>query len=130
MTTTTRFLCRSCGGVGRGHAKNCPRRRPPANPCRHCGVHAGCHGRGLCRHCHADPVILVRYPRIVTRITPRHVSALPPKPKRKPGDGTHRCLWCSRWRCNSPLKLCEACQQDYHARAVGMPELRSGEGVT
>lgn len=33
-----------------------------------------------------------------------------PRPEREDGDADYRCLWCMRWRCHRPLKLCACCQ--------------------
>lgn len=50
-----------------------------------------------------------------------------PRPERRPGEPSWRCLHCMRWRCDAPLSLCGECQGEYLRAAVGMPAAGAGE---
>ena len=62
--------------------------------CRNCAVRRGSAGRGLCKPCYADPVILARFPREVR--------------ERQAGKP---CRHCGANRCNRARGLCWVC---YH----------------
>lgn len=74
-------------------------------PCTHCHQRPATHA-GLCWTCKRS---------IGARLEPRE-----PLPERGEDKGTHRCLWCLRWRCFAWLKRCQVCQAEYERRAVGM----------
>lgn len=38
------------------------------------------------------------------------------KPIRMKGEKEQRCLWCGRFRCDDPLRLCDECQAWYDVR--------------
>lgn len=125
--------CEHCLTESRRHAQTCPLRPAPPPPrklppCRHCGARAANRARKLCSVCYGDPAVRPLYR--PGRGNPRPAaSRVKAPPKRKPGEPCYRCLYCSRFRCDGPLRLCGRCQDEYLERAGTMPAFgREGGG--
>lgn len=79
--------------------------------------------RGLCWICYYRPDVIALYPSTSKYAAKGegaddHTPVLEP---RQPGEPPHRCLWCSRWRCQGPLRKCGECEAEYQRLAAGMP---------
>jgi hypothetical protein len=83
-------------------------------PCLHCGKPAtSC--RQLCAVCYRNKTIREQY------ATMNDTAERKGRPERQAGDPPYRCLWCSQWRCQEPLRTCSACAAWYRERALDMP---------
>jgi hypothetical protein len=69
--------------------------------CRHCGRAGWVIGRGLCRHCYADPAVRARY------------RTFRPKRRRVPGAAYGHCAVCGRWRYIAARERCQTCYRLY-----------------
>lgn len=119
-----RNLCESCyedPAVRPLYPRALPEREPPVDPCRHCRGRERCRGRGLCAVCYGTPAIRARYQ------DGRKTRGPKDDPGREPGQPLWRCLWCSRYRCHQPLKICGGCQKKYEERMKTCPPWANGE---
>lgn len=114
MTPRTCTICQTKGG----HAPCCP--RYPKRLCQHCRTRAVARPGRLCYPCYGIEDVRELYVN-KTKFRPRKAPEYDPPElpgalrPRQYGEPAYRCLWCMRWRCDFPLKLCVECQLDCDA---------------